>query len=117
VDVLDMIGHSRSPGFLVVGTWIVDDSPQTAASFSELIRPLLMRLGVRTIRLLGCSTATTERGRSAIRRIALASRCAVLGTKRHISRCDYGREGFAADDALVDAKLIPSRSEVPSQST
>src|SRR5690242_11193200 len=54
-DCLDLIGHSRGPGFLVMGTWLVDDSPQTAASFSELLGPSLDQLGVRTIRLLGCS--------------------------------------------------------------
>jgi hypothetical protein len=100
-ELLDAIGHSRSHGFLVLGSWVIDDSPQTAASFGQLLRPSLEQLGVRTIRLLGCSTATTERGRNAMRRIAQATGCEVLGTKRYISQHDYRPSGFVSDDILV----------------
>jgi hypothetical protein len=100
-ELLDAIGHSRSHGFLVLGSWVIDDSPQTAASFGQLLRPSLEQLGVRTIRLLGCSTATTERGRNAMRRIAQATGCDVLGTKRYISQHDYGASGFVSDDTLI----------------
>lgn len=103
VAVLDAIGHSRSQGFVVIGTWEIDDSSQTAAAFSELLRAPLQRLGVRTIRLLGCSTATTQRGSNAMRRIAQVTGCTVVGTKRYISQHDYGAHGFASDDVLVDA--------------
>ncbi len=99
---VDMIGHSRSPGFLVVGSWIVDDSPQTAATFSALLRPMLQELGVRVIRLLGCSTATTEHGRKVLRRIAQVARCNVFGTKRNIGKHDYASCGFIADEAIID---------------
>lgn len=101
--LLDVIGHSCSRGFLVIGTWVVDDSPQTAASFSELLRPSLKQVGVSTIRLLGCSTARTERGRNAMRRIAQVTGCDVLGTRRYISRRDYAPSGFASDDTLISA--------------
>jgi hypothetical protein len=103
VDLLDAIGHSRPHGFLVIGEWLIDDSPQTAASFGELLRPLLRQLGVRMIRLLGCSTASTARARIAMRRIAQVTRCHVWGTKRFIGRNDYGPMGFISDDALSDA--------------
>lgn len=99
-ELLDMIGHS-SRGLLVIGTWEIDDSPQAAATFSQLLLPSLEQLGVRTIRLLGCSTATTERGRNAMRRIARATECAVLGTRRYISKHDYGPDGFTSDHALI----------------
>lgn len=102
-DVLDLIGHSRDEGFLVLGGWIVDDSPQTAATFSELLRPFLLAIGVSTIRVLGCSTATTLRAREALRRIAFATRCNVLGTRRFITNEDYAPSGFASDEALLAA--------------
>jgi hypothetical protein len=114
IDVLDAVGHSRSPGFLVLGTWVIDDSPQTAATFAELLRPWLQQLGVRTIRLLGCSTATTERGRNALRRIAVVTGCCVLGTKRYISHHDYGAAGFASADTLIDSH--GHRREIESES-
>lgn len=101
--LLDVIGHSRLDGFLVIGTWVIDDSTQTAATFSEVLRPPLVLLGVRTIRLLGCSTAATERGRNAIRRIAQAVGCEVLGTKHYIGKQDYAPIGFISDDMLVRA--------------
>jgi hypothetical protein len=114
IDVLDMIGHSRSPGFLVIGSWVVDDSPQTGASFSEFFRPCLEQLGVRAIRLLGCGTALTDRGNDAIRRIARATRCEVFGTKRYISKHDYGPQGFMRDDTL--ARQIVRAGDAPSMS-
>lgn len=103
VHVLDAIGHSRGVGFLALGDWKLDDSPQTAATFSVLLRPLLEQLGVRTIRLLGCSTAVMPRCRVAMREIAHASRCVVLGTTRFIGSGDYVPGGFAAEWALIDA--------------
>ena len=102
-ELLDVIGHSRCDGFLMVGAWVIDDSPQTAATFSELLRPALEFLGVRTIRLLGCLTAATHRARNAIRQAGRASRCSVLGTKRYIGKLDYGPAGFKSDDALIDS--------------
>jgi hypothetical protein len=102
-DLLDLIGHSRGVGFLVLGEWKLDDSPQTAATFSLLLRPLLEQLGVRTLRLLGCSTAVSPRSRMAMREIAHAARCAVVGTTRLVGRGDYGPGGFVTDWALSDA--------------
>jgi hypothetical protein len=103
VDLVDLIGHSAR-GFLALGSWLVDDSPQTAASFVVLVRPLLRRLGVRTIRLLGCSTATTEPGRKALWQIAQATRCDLFGTSRYVSKHDYAATGFAREDCLIRAR-------------
>lgn len=100
IELLDVIGHSRLHGFLALGMWLIDDSAQTAASFNHWLRPSLEKLGVRTIRLLGCSTAVSTRGRYMLARIMQATGCVVLGTRRYISRTDYGTEGFISDDAL-----------------
>lgn len=100
-DILDMIGHSSSSGFLVLGTWVIDDRQQIAATFQLLVRPWLERLGIRTIRLLGCSTATSDRARRAIQAIARASGCDVLGTTRYVSKCDYAPGGFISDHILA----------------
>lgn len=103
VDTLDLVGHSRGHGFLVMGNWVLDDSPQVAATFSQDLRSALDTLGVREIRLLGCSTATTERSFAALRRISQAARRIVLGTRRYISKNDYSSNGFISDDTLVEA--------------
>jgi len=101
IATLDLIGHSCRPGFLVLGTWVLDDRPQTAATFQIAVRPLLRQLGVRTIRLLGCSTATSEPGRRAIQAIARSSGCDVLGTTRYLSTRDYAPAGFISEHVLT----------------
>ena len=100
VELLDLVGHSGRHGFLRLGEWILDDAPQTAATFDALLRPILEQLGVRAIRLLGCSTAMSARGWAAITAIGRASRCRVFGTRRRVGHQDYRAEGFVSDDAL-----------------
>lgn len=102
-DMLDLCGHSKPPGFVVLGTWVIDDLPQTVASFRQLLSPALAVLGIRIVRLLGCSTAVTPRARHALRRIEQATRCRVVGTKRYVSARDYGLTGFRSDEVLLDA--------------
>ncbi len=102
IPILDAIGHSQSPGFLMLGSWLIDDSPQTVATFTLLLRPLLRQLGVRMIRLLGCATARAAPGSNVLANIARATGCMVAGTTRHISRRDYAPEGFAAEYSLRD---------------
>jgi hypothetical protein len=105
IETVDVIGHS-SQGVLVLGTTPLDDSPVVAIAMTDQLRPLLLELGVRALRLLGCSTATTERGCAALRRISLATRCDVFGTRRSIGRNDYGPSGFISDGALVGARAV-----------
>lgn len=102
-ETLDLVGHSGANGFLRIGHWILDDSPQTSGSFDVLIRPWLEALKTHSIRLLGCSTAMSPRGWNAITQIARASRCRVYGTRRYVGLQDYRAEGFISDDALVGA--------------
>ncbi|MEO8845251.1 MAG: hypothetical protein ABI591_02010 [Kofleriaceae bacterium] len=111
-ETLDLVGHSRSHGFLVLGHWAIDDSPSVAASFGQDLRGALDVIGVRAIRLLGCSTAATERGFGALRRIGQAVRRPVFGTRRYISKNDYDSSGFISDDTLVDASgAKPTRAD------
>ena len=100
-EVVDLIGHSRRHGFVMLGAWQLDDSPQIAATFREELRPALSAIGIQRIRLLGCSTAMKERGLAAMRRIEHAAGRPVLGTRRYISQHDYGAEGFISEDTLV----------------
>lgn len=115
IEVLDVIGHSKTPGFVVIGSWVIDDTPQTVGSFRLLLNPLLGQLGVQTIRLLGCSTAVTPRSRTALRRIAQATGCNVLGTTRYVGRHDYGPTGFISTSALVDSARTLTRQRSESQ--
>src|SRR4051812_18538952 len=100
-DVLDLVGHSGRNGFLRLGNWVLDDYLHTSGSFDVLLRPLLEVIGVRAIRLLGCSTAMSQRGWAAITQIARASHCRVYGTRRFVGLNDYRAEGFISDDALA----------------
>ncbi|MEP6861173.1 MAG: hypothetical protein ABJE66_11155 [Deltaproteobacteria bacterium] len=100
---LDLIGHSRGHGFLVLGNWILDDSPQTASTFREFIRPSLDAIGIRELRMLGCSTGSSDRARTALRRIGTAVQRDVLGTRRYLSKRDYDDRGFISEEVLVNA--------------
>lgn len=101
VDQVDLIGHTVHGGLLVLGSWILDDSSRTASCFRYVLRPVLAELGVRTIRLLGCSTAVNPRSRRTIEQIAWASGCVLFGTTQYVSNSDYDGAGFASEHALV----------------
>jgi hypothetical protein len=111
-EVVDLIGHSQGHGFVTLGTWLLDDSPHTSAIVRDRVRPALDAIGARTIRLLGCSTAVTERGVGAMRRIELACSRRVYGTRRHVGKHDYGPEGFISDHVLADQHgPLPARPD------
>jgi hypothetical protein len=112
-EVVDLIGHSRGHGFVTLGLWQLDDTPQIAASWRQDLRPALDAIGARTIRLLGCSTAVRERGIAAMRRLELATSRQVLGTRRFVSKPDYGPEGFISEEILVGVNGPPPRRPDP----
>jgi hypothetical protein len=108
---LDLIGHSTpSTSVLVLGDWVVDGtSPRVTAFFRGLAEyDVLPRLGVRTVRLLACSTAATAPGRSTLCALAGILGVEVLGTNQMLNRTHYDGDGFR--DAW--AFLLVSSSDV-----
>lgn len=99
---LDLVGHTCPDGLLLLGDWHLTED--AAAYFARLSDPLVA-LGVTRVRLLGCSTATTERGWRVLCALAGAvhDSISLWGSVRTLDADDYDRAGFVADDALVRA--------------
>lgn len=99
---LDLIGHS-TPGqsLLMLGDWVLDAAAPTVTSFFRGLadNDVLPRLGVHTVRLLGCQTAGTDLGRATICALADILQLEVQGTTQLIYSAHYGVTGFR-DDCL-----------------
>jgi hypothetical protein len=93
---LDLIGHTRCDALLVLGDWTIDGGDAaTMAWFRELAGSgVLPRLGIRALRLLGCNTAATARGRATICELAGALGCEVHGANQLLHAGHYDAGGF-----------------------
>lgn len=101
---LDLIGHSTAgKSHLVLGDWVLDaTSPTVTAFFRGLAdNDVLPRLGVTAVRLLGCTTATTDQGRWTVCALADILGLPVFGTKDVIYSVHYDRTGFADERTYV----------------
>lgn len=97
---LDLIGHS-SPGqsLLMLGDWLIDARRGAiTAFFRELAdNNVLPRLGIHSLRLIGCHTAHTEPGRETICVLSDILGLEVHGTRHLIYSAHYDAEGFRED--------------------
>lgn len=92
---LDLIGHTRTAASLLsLGNWVIDaEDPTTVAVFRGLAdRAVLPRLGIHALRLLGCHSAGSERGRDTICRLAELLGVEVAGMREllHVGHCGPG---------------------------
>lgn len=95
---LDLIGHSTAgQSLLVLGNWVIDAaSPTVTAFFRELAElEVLKRLGVQSVRLLGCRTADTSHARSTICTLSEILGVEVYGTTDLVFNAHYTNAGFA----------------------
>jgi len=105
---LDLVGHSVEDCLLKIGSWTLDeDAP---AYFETKLKRQLQALQITKVRLLGCSTATTDRSWKVITDIAgkLGEGTEVFGTRRLIDEFDYDAHGFSSENVLAG-----SRSPLP----
>ena len=97
---LDLIGHSQ-PGhsLLALGDWVIDaNRTSVTAFFRELAdNDVLPRLGIHSMRLLGCHTADTEEGRKTICTLSNILGLEVYGTRHLIYSAHYDGGGFRDD--------------------
>ncbi|MEQ1507194.1 MAG: hypothetical protein ABMB14_33505 [Myxococcota bacterium] len=110
---LDLMGHStRDHHFLRLGATPVDlMDPAVARWFESLAADgVLSRLGVGTLRLLGCETAVEVAGQRTMLRLARLLGIRVCGTRRPLLRSHYDADGIAP--AFVRSVLIEA-SELP----
>jgi hypothetical protein len=108
---LDLIGHSTPEiSLLSLGAWVIDAASSTVTAFFRELADLevLPRLGVRAIRLLGCQTAETGRGRATICKLAEILGLEVLGTRQLLYSAHYDERGFRDESE----HLLTSSSEL-----
>ena len=107
IATVDVVAHARG-GVLELGTWDTEDA-RSAARFARAAAAALTRLRVTAIRLLGCGTAATPRGRATLRRLQAEIRAAglavrVVGTTIPVWATDFDPTGLRPRFAgLVDA--------------
>ncbi|MEO8698884.1 MAG: hypothetical protein ABI867_02540 [Kofleriaceae bacterium] len=107
---LDFIGHSSPEhSLLTLGTWVIDtERPAVRAFFRELAdQDVLPRLNVRAVRLLGCGTAETARGRATLCTLAQILEVEVYGTTETLGEAHYDAHGLRDDCGHV---LVAARS-------
>jgi hypothetical protein len=109
---LDLIGHSirAQGGLLQLGTMAIDAARHDVYEVFARQAPTL-RGRVTAIRLLGCGTAASERGRDTIARLRRATGVRVLGTIGPVCDVFFDAQGFMGeyDNRLVDETWQPPR--------
>ncbi len=117
---LDLIGHS-TPGqsLLLLGDWVIDVASATVtAFFRELAdNEVLARLGVHSVRLLGCQTADTGLGRTTLCTLADILGVEVYGTRSLIYSAHYDADGFRDDCEHTLVCSSDVRRETPDAAT
>lgn len=106
---LDLIGHSTGDDSLLrLGSWVVDGRRLVVkAFFRELAdHAVFARLGITSVRLLGCETAITSAGRITLRTLAEILGVEVLGSRLMLDASHYAEAGFCAEHALVAARDV-----------
>lgn len=85
-EVVDLVGHSTPiHRYLKLGDWVLD--PAEAERLAAYMPP-----SVRTVRLIGCSTASTEQGRAAAKALARSGRLA-YGTVNKVYTTHFDHRG------------------------
>jgi len=110
---LDLIGHTRTAASLLsLGDWRIDAAdPATVAAFRGLAdRAVLPRLGIRAVRLLGCHSAGTERGRDTICRLAELLGVEVAGMRELLHVGHFGPGGFGDEWSFLLARASELRA-------
>lgn len=93
---LDLLGHSTARGHLRLGDWVIDGAdPEVAAWCRGLAgRGALVRLGISSVRLLGCCTAGTADGRATVVGLAALLGVEVHGATQLLHAGHYDERGF-----------------------
>ncbi|MCW5808331.1 MAG: hypothetical protein KIT31_38635 [Deltaproteobacteria bacterium] len=115
---LDLIGHA-TPGqsLLMLGDWVIDASKVTVTSFFRGLadNDVLPRLGITSVRLVGCQTADTGHGRATIRALADLLGLEVYGTTHLVYSAHYDAGGLRDTCELVSATVLREVGAEPAE--
>lgn len=112
---LDLIGHTTPGSLLMLGDTVLDGGdPAVLAIFGALgSSRVLARLGVTSLRLLGCNTASGDAARATLCALADLLGVEVYGSTSAIFVEHYDRTGFRDDWRFLlvgSTELRPERS-------
>ncbi|MGE0395511.1 MAG: hypothetical protein AB7T06_02210 [Kofleriaceae bacterium] len=114
---LDFVGHATPASLLDLGGWVIDRcNPTVTAFFRELAdHDVLPRLGISSVRLLGCGTASTQRARDTIIALTDIVGLPVLGTTSLVHAGHFRHDGFDPQWAflLVGARELSPPPPLP----
>ncbi|HUJ58727.1 MAG TPA: hypothetical protein VLX92_09550 [Kofleriaceae bacterium] len=112
---LDLIGHATPEGVLQLGDWVIDTADPEVVAWWRGAGCELERLGIDELRLLGCSTAISARGRATVAMLADVLGLEVYGTRAGVFSAQFQRDGFSQvwRHVLLPASQLWPRSEPP----
>lgn len=118
---LDLIGHATAGSSLLqLGDWVIDGASGVVTAFFRGLADddVLGRLGIHAIRLLGCNTADTGRGRATLRALSQLTGVEVYGTTGLVFASHYDARGFKDEwSFLLVAASDLGRAPEPAQVT
>ena len=102
---LDLIGHTTAGKLLSIGNWVIDASTVGVRSYFRELADLevMARLGIHSVRLIGCLTAESALGRRTICTLSEILGIEVFGTRDLVHAKHFTDSGFAGDDLLACA--------------
>ena len=117
VQTLDLIGSTTPQGLVQLGSWVIDGQrASTLAFFRELAdHEVLVRLGIQSVRLLGCRSATSEAARSTIEALSTILGIEVYGTTSLLHAAHFDARGFRSDEQHLLTCASDLRHGVPDQ--
>jgi hypothetical protein len=112
---LDLIGHSDEARLLHLGSSVVDPRVEGVRRLFEKIAAdgLLQRLNITELRLLGCETAMSVDGQTAIRALTEVLGIPVLGTTKLLYAAYFGEDGLRRryEPVLCHAANLPELAQ------
>lgn len=111
---LDLISHAvGAEKYLGLGTWIIGDDGQPDIDFFGILKAKLTHLGIQRIRLLGCTTGYTQKGRDVVQAIADALGIMVCGTKEQLYAANFTAQGLGGPDRVAMFCCTPGEASPP----
>ena len=117
VQTLDLIGLTTPQGLVQLGSWVIDgERASTLAFFRELAdHEVLVRLGIQSVRLLGCRSATGEAARTTIEALSTILGIEVYGTTSLLHAAHFDARGFRSDERHLLTCASDLRHGVPDE--
>jgi hypothetical protein len=107
---LDLIAHARG-GELHLCQWLISETEGESTSLKRKVR----RGTIGAVRLLGCLTAATVKGRAAMCHLKKVLGVQVFGTTSLIGARDFDESGFKRDNYLIECDRLQTGNAISAE--